>query len=132
MAVCFSVRRSRSSVDLMLFVLAVPDNVLLCAGRSGPDAGDLVPDFWCGLEAFSERFVRGMREDIFSPTIEPFAFLLSAWDEYLFEADIAIDHIRWHIQVIMPKARVVDCLEKPVNLLGSFRIQTVVYLTESR
>lgn len=87
--ICFSVRRSRSSVDLMLFVLAVPDNVLLCAGRSGPDAGDLGPGFCCDLAVFSWVLTRGMRDDIFSPAIEPFAFLLSAWDEYLFEADIA-------------------------------------------
>lgn len=38
--VCFSVRRSRSSVDLVLFVRVLPDNVLFCAGRSGPDAGE--------------------------------------------------------------------------------------------
>lgn len=41
--VCFSVRRSRSSVDLMLFVRALPDSVLFCAGRSGPDPGEFAP-----------------------------------------------------------------------------------------
>lgn len=42
--VCLSVRRSRSSVDLMLFVRGLPDSVLLWAGRSGPDAGESAPD----------------------------------------------------------------------------------------
>lgn len=42
--VCLSVRRSRSSVDLMLFVRGLPDRVLLWAGRSGPDAGEFAPD----------------------------------------------------------------------------------------
>lgn len=108
--VCLSVRRSRSSVDLMLFVLAVPDNVFLCCGRSGPDAGDLMLGFCCDLAVLSWVFIRGMREDIFSPAVEPFAFLLSVWDGYLFKEDIAEFHSFWRIYVTIPIACVADCL----------------------
>lgn len=44
--VCFSVRLSRSSVDLMLFVRGLPDNVLLWARRSGAGAGEFGPASW--------------------------------------------------------------------------------------
>lgn len=83
--VCFSVRRSRSSADLMLFVRALPDNVLLCDERSGPGAGEFAPDLDCVLDSncvlavllLSWVFMRGIRDDIFSPA-EPLLFLLSA------------------------------------------------------
>lgn len=82
--VCFSVRRSRSSVDLMLFVRALPDSVLLCDGRSGPGAGEFAPDFDCVLDSYwvlvvllSWVLMRGIRDDIFSPA-KPLLFLLSA------------------------------------------------------
>lgn len=94
----------------MLFVLAVPDNVLLCGGRSGPDTGDLTPGFCCGLAVFSWVLMRGGREDIFSPAVEPFAFLLSTWDEYLFEEDIARVHRYRRMQVTTPIACVADRL----------------------
>lgn len=81
--VCFSVRRSRSSVDLMLFVRVLPDNVLFCAGRSGPDAGEFTLDLaWVlyskwALVVFSWAAMRGTRDDVFSPA-EPLLLLLSA------------------------------------------------------
>lgn len=67
--VCFSVRRSLSSVDRMLFTLGLPDNVLLCGGRSGPDPGESVPAF-CDLDSnevlvvLSRVFMRGIRDDV--------------------------------------------------------------------
>lgn len=67
--VCFSVRRSLSSADRMLFTREVPDNVLLCGGRSDPDPGESVPAF-CDLDSnevlvvLSRVFMRGIRDDI--------------------------------------------------------------------
>lgn len=84
--VCLSVRFSRSSTDFMLFVRGLPDSVLLCAGRSSPDAGELPPGF-CVREAFSWGFVRGIRADVLS-AVEPLLLLLSP---YLVEADIAVN-----------------------------------------
>lgn len=69
--VCFSVRRSLSSLDRMLFTRGLPDSVLLCGGRSGPDPGDSVPAF-CDLDSnevlvvLSRVFMRGIR-DVLSP-----------------------------------------------------------------
>lgn len=70
--VCFSVRRSLSSFDRILFTRGLPDNVLLCGGRSGPDPGESVPAF-CDLESnevlvvLSRVFTRGIRDDVLSP-----------------------------------------------------------------
>lgn len=70
--VCFSVRRSLSSLDRMLFTRGLPDNVLLCGGRSGPEPGDSVPAF-CDLESnevlvvLSRVLTRGIREAVLSP-----------------------------------------------------------------
>lgn len=70
--VCFSVRRSLSSLDRMLFTRGLPDNVLLCGGRSGPEPGDSVPAF-CDLDSnevlvvLSRVFMRGIRDDVLSP-----------------------------------------------------------------
>lgn len=70
--VCFSVRRSLSSLDRMLFTRGLPDKVLLCGGRSGPEPGDSVPAF-CDLESnevlvvLSRVFMRGIRDDVLSP-----------------------------------------------------------------
>lgn len=80
----FSVRRSRSSVDRMLFVRVLPDNVLLCDGRSGPEDGEFVPDFDCVLVSncvlvvLSWVFMRGARDDTLSPVAGPLALLFSA------------------------------------------------------
>lgn len=80
----FSVRRSRSSADRMLLVRVLPDNVLLCDGRSGPDDGEFVPDFdWvlvskCVLVVFSWVLMRGTRDETLSPAAEPFPLLFSA------------------------------------------------------
>lgn len=68
--VCFSVRRS--SLDRMLFTRGLPDSVLLCGGRSGPDPGESVPAF-CDLDSnevlvvLSRVFMRGIRGDFLSP-----------------------------------------------------------------
>lgn len=43
---CLSVRLSRSSVDLMLFVRGFPECVRLCDGRSGGGTGEFGPDLW--------------------------------------------------------------------------------------
>lgn len=70
--VCFSVRRSLSSLDRMLFTRGLPDSVLLCGGRSGPDPGESVPAF-CDLDSnevlvvLSRVFMRGIRDDGLSP-----------------------------------------------------------------
>lgn len=95
--VCFSVRRSRSSVDLTFLVRGLPDNVLLCAGRSGPDAGEFAPDLLWVLDSkwllvvFSWAPMRGIRDDAFSPA-EPLLLLLSAC-RVLYDI-VAADHIR--------------------------------------
>lgn len=69
--VCFSVRRSLSSLDRMLFTRGFPDSVLLCGGRSGPDPGEAVPAFGDldsneVLVVLSRVFMRGIR-DVLSP-----------------------------------------------------------------
>lgn len=81
--VCFSVRRSRSSPGLMVFVRGLPDSVLLWAGRSGPEAGEFAPES-CDRDAkvevlvvFSWVLTRGAR---LSPAPAALFLLLSAWD----------------------------------------------------
>jgi hypothetical protein len=70
--VCLSVRRSLSSFDRILLTRGLPDNVLLCGGRSGPEPGDSVPAFG-GLESnevlavLSRVLTRGIRCDVLSP-----------------------------------------------------------------
>lgn len=95
---CFSVRRSRSSVDFIAFVRALPDCARLCGGRSVPAKGELGPDFWYVLDSnwvlvVSWVLMRGTRADVFSPADEPLCLLLSVWDGYLFEADIIMNYI---------------------------------------
>lgn len=73
--VCLSVRRSRSSMDLMPFVRGLPDSVLLCASRSWANLGDAFPPL-CGFGSNGLRevlsvFMRGMRADVFSPAAAP-------------------------------------------------------------
>lgn len=72
---CLSVRRSRSSVDLMLFVRGLPDSVLLCGGLSWANLGDAIPPL-CGFGSKGLRdvlsvFMRGTRADVFSPPAAP-------------------------------------------------------------
>lgn len=82
--VCFSVRRSRSSPGRIVFVRGFPDSVLLCVGRSGPEAGEFAPEFCVrdskedALVVFSRVLTRGAR---LSPAPAAFfCLLLSALD----------------------------------------------------
>lgn len=95
---CLSVRRSRSSVDLKLFVRGLPDSVLLCASRSWANLGDAIPPF-SGLESKGLRVVlsvlmRGVRDDVFSPAAAPLdAPLPAPWVGFLVDADMFSDYI---------------------------------------
>lgn len=100
--VCFSVRRSRSSADRMLFVRGLPDSALLCSSRSwlSPGLGDAFPApaaVLCALASNGDRvvvllllsvpvlvFMRGARDVVaFSPAAAPFVPLAAPWAEFL-------------------------------------------------
>lgn len=95
--VCFSVRRSRSSADLVVPVRGFPDNVLLCGNLSWANLGDAVPVF-CDLESNGFRAVlsvleRAKRDDGLSPAAALFVALPAPWAGFLVDADMVLDYI---------------------------------------